>query len=472
MKTNISKKFERITAIFLAVIMLLGVVGLSNQNLIYAFSDENVYTYDEINSILSGSYDVSELTANGEVKFNSANFRVNSRYALGVGNYYICSRLDANMITHTNNALGRGAYDSTLRGSSNNTQLWYFESISDGVNCIRLYGNTSKCLKVNPSTSAVYIGDYVSGDANQNWSISITTNGNKLVSESTGKALYCDDGTFTVSSTSASYFGFFDYSWWIPCTSITMNDVTLYSGQNYFIEPTFKGENGVASNLEEDSPWVTYTVANYSHTPITLNGETASSTGFGINYIRITHRITGVTDTFYIRVNPRQSRIAVTPIQQQNTKWCWAACAEMVGRYFYPSTDRTQKDVSDEIKGKILGLFSKNEMGDVGDIANGIEYVTYNNYTAEPFDGIFSEVQICNLLQSGIPVVAALGNLNSGHAIVIVDCNLSGTTGNVIYTLKYIDPYDASIKTCTYDELVYTGINGITYQDSVLVYGW
>ena len=43
--------------------------------------------------------------------------------------------------------------------------------------------------------------------------------------------------------------------------------------------------------------------------------------------------------------------VSVTPIQQAKRYWCWAACAEMVGKYFKPDTSKTQWDVVRATKG-------------------------------------------------------------------------------------------------------------------------
>ncbi len=34
--------------------------------------------------------------------------------------------------------------------------------------------------------------------------------------------------------------------------------------------------------------------------------------------------------------------VSVTPVQQLQSNWCWAACAQMAGKAKYPSSTRTQ----------------------------------------------------------------------------------------------------------------------------------
>ena len=43
--------------------------------------------------------------------------------------------------------------------------------------------------------------------------------------------------------------------------------------------------------------------------------------------------------------------VSVTPVQQLQSNWCWAACAQMAGRSKYPSSTRTQIHVVNHIYG-------------------------------------------------------------------------------------------------------------------------
>jgi predicted nucleic-acid-binding Zn-ribbon protein len=81
----------------------------------------------------------------------------------------------------------------------------------------------------------------------------------------------------------------------------------------------------------------------------------------------------------------------------------------------------------------------------------------------------YTKEDFCEFMEEGKPIVAILGTVNTGHAIVIVNCTLAGSVTSPIYNIQYIDPSDAQIKNCTYTELYETGINGLTYKNTVVM---
>ena len=81
--------------------------------------------------------------------------------------------------------------------------------------------------------------------------------------------------------------------------------------------------------------------------------------------------------------------LGVNSVIQQKSNWCWAACAEIVGKYENPTSNRTQSDAVNYIKGSS----SINSTGTSGETAKAAKYISCSvadYYTT----GIFSRKYI------------------------------------------------------------------------------
>lgn len=110
------------------------------------------------------------------------------------------------------------------------------------------------------------------------------------------------------------------------------------------------------------------------------------------------------------------TELVVTKIQQTKSNWCWAAAAEMAGKYKYSTSTRTQSDVVAKIKGDS----TINEPGSIYETANSTEYVTYDNYgvsTTLLFPWDFSKVK--ESIDNGYPVIPLVNDGTTGHYYVI-----------------------------------------------------
>lgn len=68
-----------------------------------------------------------------------------------------------------------------------------------------------------------------------------------------------------------------------------------------------------------------------------------------------------------------QSKVlAVKSVQQAKSNWCWAACAEMAGKYVYAYSIRDQWDVVDYVKTGCTGSYP-NEAGTLRESEKGSE---------------------------------------------------------------------------------------------------
>ena len=141
--------------------------------------------------------------------------------------------------------------------------------------------------------------------------------------------------------------------------------------------------------------------------------------------------------------------------QQQatgKTNWCWAACSEMIGKYYY-SSSRTQTSVVSYIKGSHL----PNDIGTAPEIVSGIAYVAYNTVSAS-WGAVRTFTQHTTLLNAGKALTDRIQWSNgTGHYVVVKGFASTNTSA----TLTLIDPYfGCGIATYSYTAL----IGGTTIQ--------
>lgn len=141
----------------------------------------------------------------------------------------------------------------------------------------------------------------------------------------------------------------------------------------------------------------------------------------------------------------------VTPIKQAKPNWCWAACAEMVGKSVNPNSKRTQYDVVQYLKGN-----QNDQTGKVSDIVLGCEYVSHNskNFT---FGMLKPEGLVQRILpREGVVAVLTQRNGTGGHAVVIRQINMNvivwgDNTTTTNYSVGYVDPATGGTYVCTYE---------------------
>ena len=141
-------------------------------------------------------------------------------------------------------------------------------------------------------------------------------------------------------------------------------------------------------------------------------------------------------------VQAAMTELVVTKIQQSKSNWCWAAAAEMAGKYKYSSSTRTQSDVVAKIKGSA----DVNEAGSIYETAESTEYVTYDNYglsaTLPFFRWNFTKVKTS--INNGYPVIPLVNDGNTGHYYVIRGYD------PVTDEIAVNDPWDGSRKVVTW----------------------
>lgn len=131
--------------------------------------------------------------------------------------------------------------------------------------------------------------------------------------------------------------------------------------------------------------------------------------------------------------------LVISQVTQERDRWCWAACAEMVGRWNYGS--HSQSDIVSYVKGSVV-----NEYGNIDEATLGTAYAS--NFDGEFINGgKFVESSVKYIINTwNEPIIAGLrGNWGAGHMVVIHGYN----DGD----LYICDPADGSSTWVSYDTL-------------------
>lgn len=135
------------------------------------------------------------------------------------------------------------------------------------------------------------------------------------------------------------------------------------------------------------------------------------------------------------------TELAVPRYKQQKSNWCWAAAAEMAGKFKYSSSTVTQADIVTEIKGSS----TVNDAGSISETAESIEYVT-NDYYGASSTNLFrwGWNKVKTSIGNNYPVVPLVNDGNTGHYYVIVGYNSADSS------IAVNDPWDGQRYECTW----------------------
>ena len=135
-----------------------------------------------------------------------------------------------------------------------------------------------------------------------------------------------------------------------------------------------------------------------------------------------------VQGTFYI-VQAANVTINVTKCAQEKSKWCWAACAEMVGKYYGHSF--SQKNICKHVKGQVI-----DEAATISEITSALGYTTSHTVNST---GVLSFSGLSKAIYAGSPRVIRIG-WTSGNGHVYVLAGIREETGGQTAGLYLIDP--------------------------------
>ena len=160
--------------------------------------------------------------------------------------------------------------------------------------------------------------------------------------------------------------------------------------------------------------------------------------------------------------------VSVTFIQQKQTAWCWAACAEMMGKAVYPSSARNQTLVVYILKGTDEES-TPNVGGTLSDCANGAAFVSYYNYTFSTSSSILPYQDLVTEMRANHPVVAGLRSESSGHMVVINGTELRDTSSEPEIYIHFVDPWDGQAHMCSYSDFCDGSYTGYEYKTAITV---
>ena len=112
--------------------------------------------------------------------------------------------------------------------------------------------------------------------------------------------------------------------------------------------------------------------------------------------------------------------LSMTKYTQQKSSWCWAACAQMVGKYF--GSSYTQSQIVTNVKGSAV-----NQGGSDREVTLALQYVTIGQGYSVVYSGVptFATIKT-NIVNNHYPVVAKITWDSGGaHAEVITGTNSS-----------------------------------------------
>ena len=130
--------------------------------------------------------------------------------------------------------------------------------------------------------------------------------------------------------------------------------------------------------------------------------------------------------------------VNVTPVEQAEDDWCWAACAEMCGKTVNRQSTRTQHN----IVAYLTGVKGTKPTGSGYDTIDGCKYASINkkDFTADLFEFFI----LTNWTSKNEAVVALCFDKRSdklpGHALLVNGTHFYDGDGESWLRVYYIDP--------------------------------
>lgn len=164
--------------------------------------------------------------------------------------------------------------------------------------------------------------------------------------------------------------------------------------------------------------------------------------------------------------------VPITGVKQAQSTWCWAACAEIVGKAVYPSAYRTQYDVVYHFKGTLDDPYPNTQYGTLAESAAGTQFVANNKVKFDSINGVWGFSKFVDSIAHGYPIQAAggyyvNGKRNGGHMVVVYMTQFIDTQFSTDYYIDYYDPWDGITHHCTYNSFCNGSYNTRVYDQTV-----
>ena len=151
---------------------------------------------------------------------------------------------------------------------------------------------------------------------------------------------------------------------------------------------------------------------------------------------------------------------------QEKSNWCWAACAQMAGRYISGGGIRSQSAIVEYIKGHTNDVPST-----IDETAQAATYASFGRETFSYTWSAFTWTRIRNEIDNNRTVLLAAGYYNDnnvrtgGHMVIGIGWTMNTSTDT--YYISYIDPWDGKEYFCTYNDFCDGFFNGRKYDRTV-----
>ena len=161
--------------------------------------------------------------------------------------------------------------------------------------------------------------------------------------------------------------------------------------------------------------------------------------------------------------------IYFTGYRQKTFSWCWVASAETSAKYM-TSSKHDQYSTVRYLKGTNTNPYPE-VSGDIYDIANAANYISYNKFSYKGYNSIRTEFFLIGQLNSNkMPIAGASryknGVKNGGHATPI--CGMFVFNDGTIY-IGYYDPLNDSVLSCKFQEFCDGSYNGRKYDSTCYI---
>ena len=134
--------------------------------------------------------------------------------------------------------------------------------------------------------------------------------------------------------------------------------------------------------------------------------------------------------SFVVPVFAASRTLGVSEIDQNKTKWCWAACLEMIGKYYNSASNLDQYDIVRKIKGN-----TNNQGGSISNVCDAIKYASVDRVTFKSKDNALSFNSCKTEIDNSNPFVIWLQGQNGSMSHVIVASGYKTGSTNYIYIL-------------------------------------
>lgn len=301
------------------------------------------------------------------------------------------------------------------------SQTWRIVKNTDGT--YRLFASNSRyCIEVNSNNNQIVRANTYTGAANQKW---------ELVPAVDQVAIKLTNGTYIRHSKTGSNGR--------PYTNEAGIALEVNKSKQIIVE-TLDG------SIDIQAPFI-HSVSNSSKITLQKNNNTYTITGKELGRTTITFKSS--TKTITLDVVVADKVLDVPLIRQEQSQWCWAACAQMVVKKYRPNDSHSQTDMARIGQQLDEDQMPSDDDNDYHAIERIVSNCTDNTVSLiHKTDSNFTENDLRTQLNAGSPVIylssrySNSGTRTGGHFRVIYGYYWLESANKYVYLVH--EPYDRS----------------------------